>query len=366
MARTKRLKDFINWCKQPPADTNQQSISLENIQNRNSHDAIIQAFKQINNEINNKTHLNVSINTNLHNDKYELHCKNKSTCTINSFIVSAGTGNFHLTLSNLRINRLVIRANPGQHAHINFSNCDIKHVAFYHDCHATLKDTNIGTMELDNINNLQTNGGSIFNFECPVPGNQNPLSGSIIFKNTYFPRNTKNKLLTGAQPYRNMRHHLMSIENGQMANLFHTLELAVEREDDSNFNKIVSYTYEYLSDFGSSALRPILWWVLIGLIGSMVLLYTTPPVPAFDSSSTYYTGWRSSLIASNDPLNEAHRSIYMSYQSMLNPLGILGLKTLLVPAKGWQTFYLLFQGLLSAILIALTIFAIRRRFKINS
>lgn len=165
----------------------------------------------------------------------------------------------------------------------------------------------------------------------------------------------------GPQPYRNIRSHLTSIGNLTLANFFHSAELAIEREADTFFNRVLSHAYEKLSDYGSSAMLPVLWWFGIGLLSALSIYSVDGAINAFSVDSEYYIGWRESLLNSCP-----QRSLYLSFQSMLNPLGIFGVKVLFVPAYSWLAVMLLIQGLLSAVLIALTIFAIRRRFKINS
>lgn len=230
-----------------------------------------------------------------------------------------------------------------------------------------LKECSIGQVVFTDVSHLQVENGFILDFDCPIPGKPSPFTGSISFNNVFIPRDTKNYLLSGPQPYRNIRHHLKSIENGQLANFFHSAELAVERENDTPFNKLISHMYEKLSDFGASALRPIIWWFVIGFISTLLIYNVDGAVNAFSDESGRYVGWRS-IFKSNDHIvwNDFYRSTYLSFQTMLNPLGVLGIKSLVIPAYGWLVTYLLFQGLLSAALIALMVFAIRRRFKISS
>jgi hypothetical protein len=50
---------------------------------------------------------------------------------------------------------------------------------------------------------------------------------------------------------------------------------------------------------------------------------------------------------------------------VLNPLGIFGTKGAVVANSGWLAIWLFVHGLLSALFIALFIFAVRRRFKVT-
>lgn len=220
-------------------------------------------------------------------------------------------------------------------------------------------------MDIQQVHQLHMKSGCVLNFKCAVPGSTNPFTGSISFKNVFFPKNRKEYLLEGPQPYRNIRHHLRNIENGMMANLFHSAELAVEREDDKPTDKIISYAYELFSDFGSSAGRAIGSWFFLGFLVTFILFVSDGAIQAF-TEATKYPGWKSFLINYADCWqNDLRRSFYLSFQNMLNPLSLFGIKILLVAKNGWLAIILAIQGLLSAILIALMIFAIRRRFKMG-
>jgi len=236
------------------------------------------------------------------------------------------------------------------------------------------------------VHRLDMRGGCVLNILVPAPETTNPLTGSIAFTGTFFPENRNDYLLEGPQPYRNMRHHLHAIENAQMANKFHSLELAVEREDDTLANKIFSNLYKYFSDYGASTLRPIGWWVGI-LISFSLLVFSVNGAVRGNSDDAIYTGWKTAFLvnceetkgdgvfeprlSSRKPVcvdtvsKRAIRSMYLSIQTMLNPLGIFSTKNVATTSTGWLLPLLLFQGLLSAVFIALMIFAIRRRFKMQ-
>lgn len=235
----------------------------------------------------------------------------------------------------------------------------------HHSARVTLINTKVGTLNINQANLIDMEGGCVLNIEVPAPGGAiNPLTGSIDFLNTFFPKNRKDYLLPGPQPYRNMRHHLRAIENGQMANLFHSAELAVERERDTGVNKFLSYAYQALSDFGSSAFRPIAWWFGIGILSTIIVFSTNGATPTFGADK--YPGWKAMLVADNcDFWTGVTKAAYLSFSTMLNPLDLMGHRTLLVPSNGWIFIILVFQALLSAILIALMILAIRRRFKMQ-
>jgi len=224
--------------------------------------------------------------------------------------------------------------------------------------------SNIGTLRIiaGSLGHYEMQGGSLLNVVCPPPGAGNPFTGTVSFtKDVFFPRERNRYILLGPQPYRNMRYHLRSLENAQMANLIHSAELAVEREDDSWTNWFVSHLYEGMSDFGSSVLRPFLWLLLLYSVSVCAIFYSggaeVPPLSDL-------VGWQRTLI---DPAwGEYWRALYLALQPVVNPIGIFGPKWLLIPRYSDLAAWLSLHGFLSLILLALLIFAIRRRFKIQA
>jgi hypothetical protein len=208
---------------------------------------------------------------------------------------------------------------------------------------------------------LKTTGGCIVEIVVGAPGN-NPFRGMVHFdRAVYFPRT----IVGGSdrvQSYRNMRAHMLELENTPMVNRFHTLEQASERRLDRwGFQRFVSWLYEMLSDYGSSVLRPLLWFVLL-LVLTTAIVYLTSGAETVDAQT--FKGWQEALIGTGQHAR-IHRAIILTLQSTLNPLGIFGAKVLLVARTSWLAAWLSFHGLATAILVALFILAIRRRFKMQ-
>lgn len=359
MFSKKIFKEFINWYRSP--NEAKKTIHKAQSYNPSQTTAFEDFIAGMQNSIDDGDIVDIIIHQQLPQGDFSISSSEKYQTNINTFSLhcNENSNTTKLLITDLRINSLNI--NYGNVEKLTIKNCDIKKLMLANGCEVTLINCRIGQINFNNVTFLHVEKGFILDFICPVPGGNNPFSGSISLNNTFIPRDTKNYLLTGPQPYRNIRHHLKSIENGQLANYFHSAELAVERENDAFFNKIISHAYESFSDFGASALRPIIWWFIIGFASASLIYYFDGAVNSFSLDSENYTGWRSILICNNE-----YRSVYLSFQSMLNPLGVLGIKSLVIPAFGWLVTYLLIQGLLSAVLIALMIFAIRRRFKISN
>lgn len=303
----------------------------------------------------------VQINSPMRPDDHHIGDPQRKACM-------AGVGVSHnvnglLTLENLSMERLDLGA-PSR-VQVNLKNSDIKALAVSQPSEhiVTIENCRVGTLTLTphSIGHYEMRGGCILNIDSPPPGDKNPFTGSVSLLNVFLPRDTRHYLLRGPQPYRNLRAHLRSLENAQTANLVHAAEMAVERETDTKMNNFFSVLYELLSDFGSSALRPILW--LTGLlILSSVVFY------AFDGAhvarSDNLVGWRCVLLQS-DQWGRAWRAVVMALQPITSPLSIFGARGLLVPNSISLAIWSVIQGVLSITFIALFLLAIRRRFKMQ-
>jgi len=285
--------------------------------------------------------------------------------TLDSYIQALSIEHpMELRLSSLLADRIQISSSS---VRLHIDNCSIAHLHLPAPAtEVTLHNAHIGNLEIlpGVLKHYEMKGGSLLNIICPPPSGGNPFTGTVSFKDVFLPRKRKVFILQGPQPYRNMRHHLRNLENAQMANLIHSAELAVEREDDSWTNRILSYLYEWLSDFGSSALTPLLWQVFLLSLSMSLIFYSDGAVLAFSESASALVGWQTILIDTNES-GDLARAVYLALQPVVNPIGIFGPKSLLVPRYPWLAVWLSLHGVLSVILLALLIFAIRRRFKIQ-
>jgi len=365
----KKYEQFNNWCKTEEAITGtpENTLDINSLIRSNKQPSIDQVNDFISDHINRQNIQHINIST----QQYNPATKKEVVINKSNEIIHFDTVNILLQNKlKLIIKNSVIRSvtldfiNNNIHPPVEFINCEIGEIKLNRESRIILNETKIGLMTLNNVHSIYMTNGCILNFSCPVPSQANPFTGSIIFSNTFFPKNSKNYLLENAQPYRNMRHHLRSIENGQMANIFHSAELSVEREDDTNANKFISTLYQLFSNYGSSAIRPFAWWICIMLLVTTIIFLNNGAVPTQKENTQM--GWKSELVKDSDSISSRlKKASYLSMQNMLNPLGILGVKTFMTPKYSWLAFLLAIQGLFSAVLIALMIFAIRRRFKID-
>lgn len=284
---------------------------------------------------------------------------------IDKFIIT-----YHGTflLRNLYINNLKITPSNGR-IKVSIENCFIKNLTYAghrnQPVNLALVDSHVANLNVSNpgLELLMITGGSVLNIICPTPSEDNPFTGDVNFNDVFFPRSANWYPITGAQGRRNLRYHLKANSNEQSANIIHASELAIERKDDPLFTKFISYMYEVFSDFGRSALRPLVWFISLSVISTFLIAFNYGTVPA--NSLESYSGWQREALLDVGFKGELIRAATLTGQQILNPLGILGTKGLTVASNGWILAWNMFYSLMSVILIALFIFAIRRRFKLQ-
>ncbi|MFN3935876.1 hypothetical protein [Parvibaculum sp.] len=206
--------------------------------------------------------------------------------------------------------------------------------------------------------------GGIFKFVCPGPAEKNPFSGSILFSNVFLPRTRKEYLIGGAQPYRNMRYHLSQLQNGPAASVFHSAELAVERDDERGLNWLFNFLYDEFSDYGASPVRPLAWIGLLWTLTTIILYWSGVDIAGEGKDAV---GWQSCLHETG-LWGDLLRAAILGFQpiSWLGSLISSGPSVALVPHSLLAQVWLVIDGILSTVLLALFIFALRRRFRMAS
>ena len=272
-----------------------------------------------------------------------------------------------VTFNNLAVRRLIIQGY--KNTSLVFENCRIADMRlgsprYQYEAKLVLNNTWIGNLELYAAcsKNFEMVGGGIFNLDCPPPDSDNPFTGSVTFQKVFLPRTAKVYPIEGPQPYRNFRAHMVKLENTPAVNFIHAAEQALERETDTRFNKFLSYCYDYLSNYGSSILRPLVWFAFLFTFNVILIYRIDGAGQALPDE--FYSGWRETLLESGGG-SKVSRAILLAFQSIFNPFGVFGVRTLVVAQQVWLNLWLGFSGLLSGVLIALLIFALRRRFKIR-
>lgn len=355
-------KDIVEWCRSK-SESEQQTFRLQvYFRNKPSHQ-LEEFVDDINSALKVEARVAVNLDEMLPNDSdIHLHLERFSFDHEMTSLAIHGSGG-NLILERLPIRSFHIDGNPRQ-SPITIRDCVIGHLDLRGCKSIKIENSHIGTLRVINANipHFEMRGGSILNIECPPPWEESPFNGSVSLVDVFLPRDPKRYLISGPQPYRNLRAHLRSLENSQGAGLIHSAELAMERVTDSRTNKLLSHAYEWFSDFGSSALRPLLWLLGLWFVTFVVIWVVDGAALAFDN--TEYTGWRHVLVC-NDVSGQFWRALVLSLQQLASPLTILGAKPLLVPKYWWLAVWSVIHSLLSVVLLALGVLAVRRRFKMD-
>ena len=237
----------------------------------------------------------------------------------------------------------------------------------HHTRNFIINNTNIGTLTLKEfcVHSFSMKGGSILNIECPNVNEDAPFIGDVSFKDVFLPiGNLYSVDRFTIQGYRNIQYHLQNMQATLASNLFHTLELRAERKFEPKTNKTISYLYDWFSEYGSSILKPFMWLFSFWII-SIAIFYLTDGLETLDPKATkLYVGWRN-IFTEIGAWAILSKSMYQSLINIVNPLGIFGVKSLLIPKYGILTVWSIIHSLFSVTFITLTLFAIRRRFKLQ-
>ncbi len=364
------LKEFVEWCRDetPVPDHVLDVETFDRQRTPPRGDWGDREEKQFFEEVNDRLRANqtfsVSINKALNAPEHTIVGTQSG---YESYLTNLDIG-YHVKgvfkIENVSIKRLTAHSKPTR---MTIKNCDIAWLRVNRQTFSnlTIQDSNIGTLELDGgqcLAHYDMRSGSILNVECEPPGPGNPFTGPVSLRTVFLPRDSENYLLKGPQPYRNLRLHLLNLGNVPAASLVHAAELAVEREEEyTKTQKLMSILYQLFSDFGLSAFRPIGWLIALFLV-SVILVWATDGATLLEGER--YFGWRS-ILQWEDWLGSLWRALVMSAQPVANPIGIFRGGTLLVPEYTWLAIWLRMQTLFSIILVALFIFAVRRRFKMQ-
>lgn len=265
----------------------------------------------------------------------------------------------------------------GKGAEYEIENCEIELLKVHNGCRRlTIRNCTIGKLdhattsttallELDHcrVGNLRLQGHCLIDFhvtrrsrlfELEFPSGQNPFIRNVIISGSRFSRN--GAFLSDAQEYRNARSFLLALGNTPAAGIFLSPELIADRHSEPPTNRTISHIYQALSDFGNSISRPLLWWVGSGLLFAYLYWLQGSPSPAHVDIYA---------LTRTDTVGEVARSGILALASMVDPLGFANLSGLVKETSLAMICTHVAHRLISIILVALTLLAIRRRFKIS-
>lgn len=251
---------------------------------------------------------------------------------------------------------------------VRFTNCVIGKLILREPEESTglrleLNNCWIGELQLPDscLKGLTITGGGIAKIDCPPADDTNPFKGTVTFTNVFFPTSSRQtSLFEGAQAYRSLHSHLKKHDNMLMANLMRSCQLQAERSNEKGFAWFSNWFYGTFANYGTSPGRPIVCIIALYIL-SVAFLYhcdqgslTQPPAS--------YVGANESLL--NEKGGRLNRSLRLPIQAMVNPFAMsFDARALIVPETTTAGVLLTVQGLFSDLLLIMTIFGIRRRFK---
>ncbi|MBN9498280.1 MAG: hypothetical protein J0H39_16110 [Alphaproteobacteria bacterium] len=269
-----------------------------------------------------------------------------------------------------------------------FQNLKIGHIDVRHPCDLKLKACQVGRLrvrenmriklklhhctirrivfEPSALRVFRSVGGYALDLALPAANEGNPFVGEVTITDTQFPARSWGLPLLTAQAYRNMQAHLTALKNVPLRDHFHALELRFERTEGGwNFQGLMSWIYDWTSNYGQSAGRPMVWLFVLAAL-SAAFSYCFDLAVFVEESPK---GWREIFTLCEptayrfDVTCNALKAAFLSVSQITNPLGLFNKEPIIVARDWWWALALTVQGLVSAVLVALTLLAIRRKFR---
>jgi hypothetical protein len=248
-------------------------------------------------------------------------------------------GSFNsVSLDNCRIGRIELVSN--QQIKLKMKNCDV------------------GMLRIDPMGcrSLTVRGGHVLDLGLPPADGDNPFVGDVrISPDVVFPTRLYVERLATGQVYRNMQAHLADLKNFPLRDRFHAIEMEFDRRSSPwSFNSFVSLAYDVFAKYGLSAGRPLAWLVAMTVLSSLASGWFGLGVCEMDGR----LGWRAELTDAS-----WRCGVLLGTSPLTNPLGLFSKEPIAIATNWYWAAWLTVQGLLSAVLIALSVLAIRRKFR---
>lgn len=259
-------------------------------------------------------------------------------------------------LKNLKVSNIHVHANS---VSLVLERCIVGRLHLFNGIGAKVKakDTNFGMLRIDGAGcrALTIRGGHVLDFDLPPADGENPFVGEVKMTNVVMPARSYESQLATGQVYRNMQAHLADLKNFPLRDQFHALEMELDRKSNPwAFSSIVSLAYDRFARYGLSAGRPLLW--LFGLTTASALLSGGLGQGVCELGEKH--GWRQHLVDGS-----WHCGLLLGTTPLTNPLGLFSKDPIAIAKTWYWAAWLTVQGLLSAVLIALALLAIRRKFR---
>jgi len=167
-----------------------------------------------------------------------------------------------------------------------------------------------------------------------------------------------------AQMYKRLRANYEENLNYAEAGDFHIGEMEMRRKGEKNFfNKCIIWAYKLISNYGESYWRPLLFWILPMLLLFPLLFMYSGIEQITSRQSPYMIHYQFNL--STISLSNAGDFIKDYLKSFVYSLSVFSLvrEKLYRPINDWSHFWMVLESILSPVMIAFFLLALRRRFK---
>lgn len=169
------------------------------------------------------------------------------------------------------------------------------------------------------------------------------------------------------QPYRTLRLALKEHRCDEVTEkVIHAAELRLERQEDAQPFRFLSYLFDLSSHYGNRPHRALGFIVVIGFalfIWAAGLRWAEVPSGCAEAVSRY-EGWLK-VLCEPDASGTAARGAILVAQALTNPFGLFSAKPLVVPETFAAAALLATFSVIAIALLAVAIIGVRRRFKVN-
>lgn len=245
---------------------------------------------------------------------------------------------------------------------IKLINCHVGTLEIHKEARAivSLKKSyvEIFKMNTSSLKTLHVIRTKLIGLECPLPGSPSPFSGTAYFYKVSLSPSFQNR-----QPYRNLKHHLTQMHNLEAAETFHTAEMRSLVRDLTLTDKIISIIYQAISNYGSSTLRPLLWFLLFAAT-NVAFIHVTDTATVLNHPSLQDT-WRAELIG-DSLYPRLFRSTVLTFSQVMNPLGLFGVSNIVAAKTGYAAAASGTICLCATSSLALFFLSVRRKFKFSA
>jgi hypothetical protein len=258
------------------------------------------------------------------------------------FHLRAGREKLNIIIESARVQQL--RIEPESDSAFSLSNVWLGNVSF----------------QRRSVKRWSMSGGAILSAECNGESGNNPFDGDVSLRRVFVPRTARQGSMN-IQRLRDLRMHLTARGNQLAAGVFHSAELALERPNEGRLNRIWSWIYDVMADYGNSTVRPLVslavfWTAIFGLAAIFDAI-------AVAADTETLKGWYLSL-SQEGRLARVYRAATFAFHSVANPLGWFGTRTVLVATNIWGSVVFAILGAFGTLSLAFLAIALRRRFRL--